>query len=821
MNHVILTLLFCSMAVQAAFAQQFRLSGSVKNENGDAVPFATVYLYGTNMGTAANSDGDFTLQIPTGEYQLHVRAIGYKQSTHSLKMHEEQQVNIVLQSANFLLEEVIVGNMEDPAYRIIRAAIQQRRKHLEGAPPYTANVYIKGVQRLLKAPSSFLGVDVDEIGREIGLDSNRTGIVYLSESESRITVNPPKDFREEMLSSKISGNNRAFSFNRASDLQLNFYENHQMIIEGLSSRPFLSPIADNALAYYRYQYLGNTEDGDLLIHKIRVIPRRKAEPVYAGDVYIIENDWRLYGVDLMLTKESSLNILDTLAIKQDFVLVSGSHWQPSNVYFDFVGGLFGFRVGGYFAAVFNDYNIIDAPHSRAFREALRIGSGVNERDSTYWNKHRPLALTAEEASDYIRKDSIQTRRRSKEYLDSLDRVSNRFKPLNFMLTGYQYRNRARRAVVSFDGLVNSLEYNTVEGLAVNYGVRYQKRVDTLDNRFFLVAGNIRYGFANERLNGYGGVEIPLSKGMLSAYGGSQMYDLNARSSLHPLFNTINTLYFGRNHQKLYERTFGQLSWKYTLPGNIKLSAGAYWENRLWLPNRTDYSFFKRFRENITSNNPFTPEIDEPVFDEHQAVRFSVGLAYDFGKKYETYPYRKIYLPSKYPTLRLEYTKGVSGMLGSDVDYDMVRADLFKENARIGIYGNLSFMASVGKFINEKELFYPDLRPINGTMTLVTDQQTSSFLLLDYYTNSTRGTFAEAHAEYNMSTMLTSKVPLLRRLKLQEIIGVHYLNTSKIGHYGELHAGLQRANIRVMYAHAFGRKRGLRSTIRIGVKLPLN
>src|SRR5690606_9684322 len=119
-----------------------------------------------------------------------------------------------------------------------------------------------------QAPKRFLGVDIDQIGREIGLDSNRTGIVYLSESESRIMVEPPGNFREEMISSKFSGNNRAFSFNRAADLKLNFYENIQPIIDGLSPRPFVSPIADNALGYYRYRLLGTTEENDLTIHKI-------------------------------------------------------------------------------------------------------------------------------------------------------------------------------------------------------------------------------------------------------------------------------------------------------------------------------------------------------------------------------------------------------------------------------------------------------------------------------------------------------------------------------------------------------------------------
>lgn len=823
MNHLFRLLLVCCISLQGALAQQYQLTGSIQDEQGKAVPFATIYLQGTNTGTAANSEGEFKLGVPGGSHHVLVRAVGYKQTGQVVEMDQARHINVILHAATFQLEEVVVGNAEDPAYRIIRQAIQHRRQYLSEASAYTANVYIKGVQRLLKAPSSFLGVDLDQVGREIGLDSNRTGIVYLSESESRITVRPPDGFHEQMRSSKISGNNRAFSFNRASDLRLNFYENHQAIIEGLSARPFVSPIADNALAYYRYQYQGNMEENDLLIHKIRVIPRRRAEPVYAGDVYIVEGSWRIYGVDLMLTKESSINLLDTLAIKQNFIPISKSQWQPANVHFDFVGGLFGFRVGGYFAAVFSDYTVIQPPDRRHFREVLRIEAGVNEKDSTYWNRHRALALTEEEALDYIRKDSIRARRESKAYLDSLDHVSNRFKPTSFLLTGYQHRSRAKRTVLSFDGLVNSVLYNTVEGLALNYGVRYSKRTDTVENRSLVILGNMRYGFANGRLNGYGGIQIPVGKSIISAYGGSQVSDLNNRGTLPVIFNTVNTLYFGHNYKKLYEHQFGQVTWQYTLPANIQLTAGTYWDNRMWLPNSTDYTFFKRFRDRITTNNPFTPDVDAPVFGEHQALRLTLSLTYDFGTKYETYPNRKVYLPSKHPTLRLHYTKGIPQLLGSDVDYDLIRAELSKDNIRLGMYGNLSFMATAGKFINNSMLFYPDLHHLNGTMTLITDQQISSFLLIDYYTHSTGGSFAEAHAEYNMATLLTSKVPLLRRLKLQEVVGAHYFNTSELGHYGELHAGLQWANIRVMYARSFGVRSDFprRQAIRIGLRIPFN
>lgn len=816
----LLTLILISVVTILAYPQTYQLTGQVTDEKGQPVPFSSIYPNGAvHTGTSANSEGVFKLTLAQGTYELVVRSVGYRQAIQPVVMDMDRHLRITLLAESYLLDEVVIGNGEDPAYAIIRQAIRQRRKYLHEAAPYTANVYIKGVQRLLQAPKKFLGVDIDQIGREIGLDSNRTGIVYLSESESRITVRPPDDFREEMISSKFSGNNQAFSFNRAADLKLNFYDNNQPIIDGLSPRPFVSPIADNALGYYRYRLLGTTDENGITIHKIEVTPRRKGEPLYQGDIYIMDGLWRIYGINLQLTKTSGINILDTLAIRQEFIPIDSGQWQPSGIRFDFVGGLLGFRVGGYFAAVYSGYATNPTLAKGAFNEVLRITEGVNERDSAYWATHRPLLLTEEEELDYIRKDSLQRRRESKTYLDSLDRVSNRLKPQS-LLTGYTYRNRASRSSLAFDGLATSLLFNSVEGLALNYGVRYSRRVDTVLNRNFTLYGNVRYGFANKRLNGYAGTSFPLGKSFFHVYGGSNMQDMNNRGSLPPLFNTISTTVFGRNYLKLYERAFGGVEWRYTLPANVLVTASAVWENRLWLPNSTDYTFWDRNQRHLTSNNPLKPAEDAPLFPENSAVKISLGLSYDFGTKYEKYPHRRVYLPSAWPTLSLSYTKGLPQVLGSDVDYDLLAARLHKTDIRLGLYGRMAFDIRAGTFLNDKSLYYTDYRHFNGTRTLISDQQLTTFLLLDYYRHSTSGNFLEAHGEYNLSTLLTGKMPLLRKLKLHEIIGLHYLHTPGTKHYGEIHAGLEWQRLRVIYARSFGSHVGPggKEAIRIGLRL---
>src|SRR5665213_2589809 len=246
-----LLLLFVSLHVFS----QITIKGKITDEHNRAIPFASVYIRNTTTGTSANSEGEYTLQVKPGTYDVQYKAVGYKQESRKLNVAANVVVNVVLATETYQLKDVVIkAGSEDPAYAIIRKAIKKRKTHLNEVNAYTCLVYIKGLQKLLDAPKKFMGFDVQKAARENGLDSNRRGIVYLSESESKYSFMKPGKTHEEMISSKVSGSNRAFSFNRASDLEVNFYKNIQDW-EGLSNRPLISPIADNAFFYYRYKYI--------------------------------------------------------------------------------------------------------------------------------------------------------------------------------------------------------------------------------------------------------------------------------------------------------------------------------------------------------------------------------------------------------------------------------------------------------------------------------------------------------------------------------------------------------------------------------------
>jgi len=808
-----LLLLFTSLHV---FSQQITIKGKITDEHNQAIPFASVYIKNTTRGTSANSEGEYTLQIKPGTYDVQYKAVGYKQESRKLNVAANVVVNVVLMTETYQLKDVVIkAGGEDPAYAIIRKAIKKRKTHLNEVNAYTCLVYIKGLQKLLDAPKKFMGFDVQKAARENGLDSNRRGIVYLSESQSKYSFMRPDKTHEEMISSKVSGSNRAFSFNRASDLEVNFYKNIQDW-EGLSNRPLISPIADNAFFYYRYKYIGSSVENGETIDKIRVLPKRGYDACFQGYIYILEDSWRIYGLNLFVTKKQNINFVDTLRVNEQFLPVTPKIWMPSSLKFEFTGGLFGFKIGGYFISLYKDYDLEPTFTKKEFAEVFRVTRGVNKKDSVYWENERPIPLTEEEKTDYRKKETLARKRESKSYLDSLDEVNNKFKPGSFLLGGYRYRNRYSHEYYSFDPLLTILRFNTVEGFNINYGASFTKRTDTINNRNLSVGVYAGYGFSDHKFKGTISTTVPTGPVTLAFNLGSDIVDLNNTNPITASLNTKYSLFEKQNFKKLYQKQFVSASAYKRIMGGWQANATIEWADRTWLPNTSGYSFFNPENRSYTSNNPLLPNQDVSLFPENQSFKLLFRTTYDFSNKYETYPNGKRYLPSPYPTVGVNYVKGINGILGSDVDYDLLSADVSKSNINDGVFGNTSFYIGAGKFLNHRSLFYPDYKQFAGNEVLFYKSGISSFLLLNYYTFSTYTQYIEGHVEQNFSGFILNKIPLIRKLKLQEIMDINYLTTPTLKNYTEWGAGLQYLNFRLMYGRSYNSGSQTNSAIRLGL-----
>ena len=782
-----------------------KISGRVTDPDGDALPFATLYLEGTTIGSTTNSQGNYSLEVPKGDHILVFQYLGFKTLRQPVSISDDDiRLDIQLELETLELNEVVINASEDPAERVIREAIRKRKYYLNQVESYSCDVYIKGLQTLERRPDKILGVTVT-------ID---TGIVYLSESVSKFSFERPDKVKETMISSKVSGYNSAFSFNQASEMRVNIYEN-LLQYEGLTQRGIVSPIANNAFLFYNYELVGTKYEKGDLINKIKVIPKRTNDPVTSGFIYIMEDSWRIHSTDLLLTKANQIEFVDSLRVSQVYAPVEEDIWMPISQKFQFNVKAFGFEGKGNFIGIYSNYEVEPGYDKKYFNnEVLTIQEGSNKRDSLYWKAIRPIPLTALERRDYKFKDSLEVIRESKTYKDSVDRKTNRLTGGNVFVSGYTYRNSFRERYYHLDPLPEIIQYNTVEGLVAN--VRLSFRKNLTNERFIRVRPTFRYGFSNERFNTQLNFQYHFNRKKFSSFSTSfgRFVSQYQPGSISPLINTLETLIRGRNHMKLYGKNFWEGQYRSELTNGIMLNASLQYEDRTQLFNSSNYSFRDEDNRDFTANIPENLNDPDVSFPDHQALKFSAQVRLIFDQRYISRPNRKIIYETKLPIVFVRFTQGLNA-LGSDVNYSQIN---FWVNDKwdLGLLGNSEVQAEVGTFFGSDELRFPDYQHFLANRTPFAQYNINRFQLLDYYLFSTADSYFAGHFEQHFNGFIFNKLPLLRKLKLQGVASLHYLKVQDLDGYMELGFGIEHILkiIRVDFFTSFLNQK--RNGFRVGI-----
>ncbi|MBC8052039.1 MAG: hypothetical protein H7Y13_03145 [Sphingobacteriaceae bacterium] len=157
-------------------------------------------------------------------------------------------------------------------------------------------------------------------------------------------------------------------------------------------------------------------------------------------------------------------------------------------------------------------------------------------------------------------------------------------------------------------------------------------------------------------------------------------------------------------------------------------------------------------------------------------------------------------------------------MGSDLSFKQLSLSASKSNILLGLYGKSSFWLGAGKFFDVKNINYTDYRHFSGNQSISYQSHINSFLFLNLYTFSTKGQYLEGHYQHNFSGLIMSKVPLIRKLKLQEIVGANYLNTEVLKNHTEVYTGLQYLNMVAQYGIVYSNGKKTESGFRLAFKL---
>ena len=776
-------LLVCLFFIGTSALIAQAVSGRVTNEFGEPVPFANVLVQELGTGTTTDDEGRYVLRLQTeGSYRLIFSSLGYTSTKQEIILElDERTLDVVLRTSDVLLNEITVNaDRRDPAYGIIRKVVERKDEHLRAADSYRTRIYVKAVEEVERHAKKDRRPEPEPTGESAIPDpfaeeekARKALLAKLNLVEMEVLLNfqQPRNYKEERTAYQAYGNVRGLFIPKFGETDFNFYRN-LVPLTGISDAPVISPLSNTGVLSYKFALESTDLEGDQIVYKIRVTPRKQGNSTCRGTLWINGDSYTINRLDLTFSK-FPLKFFDDFRLEQTYVRTDG-RWIVDRQVFHYLaraGKRATFR--GTTTLRYSDYEHNYAFPPKFFGNEVAVTTReAYDRDSTYWESSRTVALTEEEARMVAVQDSVDAVRNSAAYQDSLQALYNRVRPLEILWDGVGFRNNRKKSHLYFGPLPSLINFSVVGGWRVGPYVSYNRRYP--NGQYLRTDGSFSYGFLNKDLTGNYSISYLYDPFTLSNISADVERDFE---SIFPNDAYLNQLrasnFILRNRQRVRHQ--------------IEVFNGAF------LRNGVEYTRRRSIAGLNTSSflDDLVDDVEVPLeFEPYEAFITTTSLSYTPGLKYMREPDRKIRLGSRYPTFTFLYRRGWDGPLGSDIDFDYVEGKV-DQNLRFGVLGNSNYELKVGKFVNTSDLRIVDIKRFRQADPILLSDPSQTFNALDTSLNTTN-LFVEFHHIHHFNGALINNVPLLKKTRIKTLAGAGflYLPTEQY-RYQEVFVGLER------------------------------
>ena len=152
--------------------------------------------------------------------------------------------------------------------------------------------------------------------------------------------------------------------------------------------------------------------------------------------------------------------------------------------------------------------------------------------------------------------------------------------------------------------------------------------------------------------------------------------------------------------------------------------------------------------------------------------------------------QKIYVRSPYPTFKLEFSKGLKGVLGGDSEYNRFEIDI-SQNIQLALMQSFQYHIGMGFFSNQKSEYFTDFsffakRNFPETWD---DGIGGVFNLLDRQLYNASDTYIQNHFMYESPFLILNLVPVLSKGVVTERLYMSHLYNPYIRSYAEFGYGI--------------------------------
>jgi hypothetical protein len=761
-NKNIILLFLLLLSALFSFAQNTIVNGTVTDARAkEPLPFVSVVFAGSTQGIKTDKLGRFHLSTRDNYSKIKISYIGYKTIIRAIEPGKEQLINIVLAEDQQLLNEVVVKagkktryrNKNNPAVELIRQVIAHKDDNRIENYDYAEyqqyermNFYLSNLSEKFKNKRIFRNYQF--LFRE--QDSTAIGgknllPIYMEEKLSQNYYRKSPYTKKQVIEAnkqvkydeRFIDNQGLSSYFNHMYQDINIYDNNILLI----TDQLLSPIADYAPDFYKFFITDTLKEESPQLIELSFTPRNTTDLLFSGKLYVtMDGHYAIEKAVLTVNKHINLNFVRQMQTTLSFEKNGDGkyHLNQSDLKMEFGlnqnsgGGIYGERL-----VILNNF-IINAPRLKETYEgpAQVFAMNAANKDDNYWLATRPDSLTADKASIYKNIDSLQ----------SIPAVQHTMDWITLALAGYKNFGAFETGPAS-----TFYSFNPVEGFRARLGGR---STPELSKRYYFETYGA-YGTKDQRFKYFLSSTYSLNNKSIYAFPqnyfrASFQHDTKIPGQELQFVQEDNFLLSfkrGNNDMWLYNDIF-RLDYVHEFDSHFSYKLGF----KKWGQSPAGDLYFKNLVGN-NLNNINTVQTTELALE----LRYAPHESFYQGKIY------RVPIIDHYPIFTLRYNQGIKGLFGGGYNYQNVTGTIDKRFylSQLGY----SDVTVEGNYIFGK-LPFPlmDIHHANQTYSL----QLDSYNLMNFQ-EFVSDHYASINIDHNFNGFFFNKIPLLKKLKLREII----------------------------------------------------
>lgn len=762
----LILLVFSLLFTIIGHAQLVRVYGKITNTRLEPLANASIRLKSSSVATLSQEDGSYELFVNPGNYEMTVSMVGYRPTIIPVIVNDKLLQNVILddnEEKSTLSEVVIKVRLKDRADEIMRKLVEHKDSVNNVVPSYSYKAYIKALQK----DSAFVAKEQDTLAPAKDPDVLALQEIYLKVDKSNDKV------KEERLGVKNTGDDKRLFYTTTTDGDFNFY-NNTITIPSISPTPFVSPVSSTGLIAYKFRTLNIERRGKEKLYTISVRPKALTNATVEGVITVSDSTWNILYCRFSFP-QYHLQEYNSFEVEQQYTYVNDQAWMLRQQKFTYSASGKKNAIIGQTLVNYSDYELNKQFDRKYFNnEVSTTTEKAYSRDTSFWNGVRRDALTEKELAYVHYNDSVNAIVHSEAYLDSVEQAMNKI-TWKVIFFGHTLYDRKKERSWYLPPVISLYSPFAFGGGRINAAVGYGKFFPNRKNIF--IHTSLSYGLRNKDING----SFDLSR-MYNPFNRGE-YIITAKREFQFIFE-------GDAYINLIKRSNIYLNNEVSVGHKLELVNGLFLSNELGIALRRSVSDYKTGK--VDSLLGTVLDNNQPIpFEPYNALYGKVRLEYTPFQKYRREPLEKVILGSKWPTVYMEWRKGIKNIMASAVDFDYLEFGL-QQQLNLGLIGVSKYTVNTGKFLNTNDLRTIDYKFMRRGDPLLFMNPHQAFQALDS-TFPVFDRFYEGHLVHEFNGFLLNKIPLLKKLKLREIAGAGFLVTTERNlKYAELFTGIERA-----------------------------